>query len=114
MSIIIKGMEMPRMCARCPVMSDAGCCRADPVLHDEELEESLWTKKERPSWRPLIGLPPHGRLIDADALKTIWDDEIAFLNEKGIEYLDDHVDTLFSDFKHDVDKMPTIIPAEGG
>lgn len=63
-------------------------------------------------WHEIIPVPPHGRLIDADALKTMWDDEIARLLEKGTEYLDYHVNTLFSDFKHDVDKMPTIIPSE--
>ena len=97
MSVLIKNIEMPSMCSQCPVMSDTGCCRADTILHKEELE-SLWTKKERPSWCPLIAIPPHGRLIDAKALL----DDLIFPSkqfEQGMREL--------------IGDAPTIIEAEG-
>ena len=49
MSILIKGMEMPK-----------NCIRKMPIKFSElDLRDGLC---------PLIELPPHGRLIDADAL----------------------------------------------
>ena len=53
MSVLIKGMEMPSDCEECWLMS---IC-----------DESIHLTK-RPIDCPLIELPPHGRLIDADAL----------------------------------------------
>lgn len=35
---------------------------------DKIVHFSARVKNERPSWCPLIEIPPHGRLIDADAL----------------------------------------------
>ena len=110
MGVYIKGMEMPTNCLGCRFLE----------LSPEHGDFCVLTKqvhfrfKNRPNDCPLVPVPDHGRLIDADALKTMWDDEIARLLEKGIEYLDYHVSTLFSDFKNDADKMPTIIPADGG
>ena len=100
MSVLIKGFPLPNNCGACPLR--LAWCR-----------ERIYMVT-RPERCPLVPVPPHGRMIDADALKTMWDDEVTRMLEKGIEYLDYHVDTLFSDFKHDVDKMPTIIPAEEG
>lgn len=94
MSILITGIDMPKKGNPITVL----------VYPDGTAE---WQNKEGTA----VPVPEHGRLIDADALKTMWDDEVARLLEKGTEYLDYRVDTLFSDFKNDVDKMPTIIPA---
>lgn len=117
MAVLIKGMEMPKDCPMCPMSHwDAGDnfrgCEIVPGKKHAIRDPEYANSDHRPNWCPLVLVQPHGRLIDADALKTMWDDEIARLLEKGIEYLDYHVDTLFSDFKNDVDKMPTIIPAE--
>lgn len=54
MSVIVKGMEMPNVCAYC--FLDAGECN----LH---AEVNIW--RERHPDCPLIELPPHGKLIDA-------------------------------------------------
>lgn len=72
MSVLVKGMEMPERCEDCRWINHdntpngaAGC----------ELKYLILLRKQgedRPSWCPLIEIPPHGRLIDADALaKTI-------------------------------------------
>lgn len=49
MSVIVKGMEMPKNCTCCPI-----CCGL-PYQHRDE-------KGRRPDC-PLVELPPHGRLI---------------------------------------------------
>lgn len=67
MSVLVKGMEMPEKCANCPI------CVAMPlgdyvVYHKCALLNLLASKRSRRNDCPLIPIPPHGRLIDADAL----------------------------------------------
>lgn len=61
--LIIHGMGMPSCCMFCPLSNGAGCGLTNPPV--------LMTSKEmlahRPDWCPLVPVPPHGRLIDADA-----------------------------------------------
>ena len=62
MGIYIRGMEMPSNCCQCPVNMEV-CKRgykyliAHPELYDKRADDC-----------PLVPVPPHGRLIDADAL----------------------------------------------
>ena len=77
MSILIKGMEMPKTCWDCACSiyyesQDKAMCD----ITDETLDYILWKRERRPDC-PLIELPPHGRLIDADKLsnqkyENIW------------------------------------------
>lgn len=55
MSILIKGIEMPKSCAFCRF--NGAYCYAKG---DEDVHSTLSC--------PLIEIPPHGRLIDADTL----------------------------------------------
>ena len=58
MSVLIKGIEMPKSCYKCFWILEKGCpLKPDQVMPDE-----------RPENCPLIPIQPHGRLIDADAL----------------------------------------------
>ncbi len=88
MSVLIKGMEMPTSCSRCFCM--ASC--------------KLWKNIMAPEFYrhrncPLVSVPPHGRLIDADSL-------IADVRAHSESYFAD-------DFAHEwVDVAPTIIPEE--
>ena len=77
MSILITGMEMPAGCPFCPLShwtrgtdEFAGCNivpgKRFAMLNDKAFAES--PAKSRPDWCPLIELPPHGDLIDRDAL----------------------------------------------
>ena len=68
MSVLIKGMEMPQICEVCPLVDRF-------VTVDFKTITCKVTKKlrpdsclTRPDSCPLIEVPPHGRLIDADAL----------------------------------------------
>ncbi len=70
MSILIKGMTMPKNCGECPIMilEDTNCLHelfwGCPIV----FEASPQGKAFRPNYCPLIKVKPHGRLIDADAL----------------------------------------------
>jgi hypothetical protein len=97
-SIFIKGMEMPKSCAECPVNMNI-CKRGYKYLlaHMELYDQ-------RANDCPISSVPPHGRLIDADAL-------IVDLMDRGVE-------SLQTDDWHEIQKAvadaPTIIPAEEG
>lgn len=88
MGVYIKDMEMPDNCALCP-MWDAGNCLV-------ATEAIICEYNKRPSDCPLVPVPPHGRLIDADALSQMFDPDESF----GAAVLEIIADT------------PTIIPAE--
>lgn len=86
MSILIKGMEMPKNCYSCWLGHK--CPKYEALLWNE-------ISKERKADCPLVPIPPHGRLIDADKLaklEVIPSDNWVF---RAIE------------------KAPTIIKAEG-
>ena len=85
MSVLIKGMDMPKDCNSCCATYLANC----------NLREQV-NKEERHPNCPLIEvLTPHGRLIDADSLKE-----------------DDAVRLFHSARFKDIDEAPTVIEAE--
>lgn len=60
-SILIKGAEKPDHCLLCFAFRDGICAVAKKeVVLSKGVQESC----------PLVEISPHGRLIDADALKT--------------------------------------------
>lgn len=91
MSVLIKGMEMPTSCGYCPVRHEA---REGDECY---LGASLTEYQKRPDDCPLVSVPPHGDLIDRDALINECMKEDSFLAE-----------LLF----RKVSNAPTIIPAE--
>ena len=70
MSVLIKDMEMPKSCFYCPfrekVNPDDYVCMA---LNKEFEETFSLIVGKRHSDCPLVPIPPHGRLIDADAVE---------------------------------------------
>lgn len=78
MSILIRGMEMPKNCAVCRLEKDlfgrAVCFGYEDgrALHKDDLPP-VGNEERRPSWCPLVAIPTHGDLIDRDALmKDGW------------------------------------------
>lgn len=67
MSILIKGMEMPKSCWDCYFQDCGNCCLnyhkvVDKNIVEDSIDEDC----------PLIEVQePHGRLIDADALEEL-------------------------------------------
>ena len=94
MSVLIKGIEMPTSCYICPCFNDEyyDCQATGKDLCDISIDS-------RYSDCPLVSVPPHGRLIDADEL---------------IDDVRRHSESYFADdFAHEwVDKAPTVIPAD--
>ena len=107
MSVIVMGMEMPKCCAECVAGAyeyndnDERCfvCGFIKSQHPWECEhveiDGIDTTKARADFCPLIEVPPHGRLIDADELVRIW---------TGAKF--------YGSIKPIVDARPTVIEAE--
>ena len=84
MSILIKGMNMPKNCDECR-FDAGGYCLAKSLNFLDWCEVN---DRPRPSWCPLVEIPPHGRLIDADALNALIDsgDDIDFSEVPETKY----------------------------
>ena len=97
MGVYIKGMEMPKACEECALNYDSFACikTGSRFFEDNEFDPF----KSRLEDCPLIPIPPHGRLIDADALyKDILEDAGYGEAERFNDYW--------------LGEQPTIIPAE--
>lgn len=95
MSILIKGMEMPENCGECLLakLSPTG----ESIYCNYSLSTVPWD--ERPFDCPLVPVPEHGRLIDADALEALfWDGQCYFTEN----------------IKYKIKNIETIIPADEG
>ena len=64
MSVLIKGMEMPTDCESCPCKTTDAFggigCQTTGYIPLRKANQG------RPDWCPLVPVPEHGRLIDAD------------------------------------------------
>lgn len=104
MSVLVKGMEMPKSCNHCSFSSWSNlyqtmrCNRCIKLCFKKGSEEYMI---KRPEWCPLVEVSaPHGRLIDVDAL-------LEDVRKNSVSYSAD-------DFAHEwVDVQPTVIEAEG-
>ena len=115
-------LEMPKNCPMCPFAhyddmfnTFRGCDitrgKRWAVKNDKDYAES----STKPDWCPLIEVPePHGRLIDADALHKLFEDQWHYLQvldwnenptaeaeQSGINWC---INTMHDD-------APTVIPA---
>ena len=95
MSILIKSMEMPTSCDECPLYT----CMHN---HDD---------------CPLVPVPPHGRLIDADALADVFRGFIAMYDSCPFSQLSfpdkarrDELQSALAE----VINAPTVLEAEEG
>ena len=92
--ILIKCMEMPKNCSRCQF-----CFGANNICP--------WTREYATSTKrhpdcPLIEIPEHGRLIDADKLEV----NFGWLAEA--EGYKTHISFVYSNA---IDNAPTVIPS---
>lgn len=114
MSVLIKGIQMPKNCKECPFLLDDDACYAVnkpnswflPLVCNGSTDEyplnefPYWEK--RVDWCPLVEVPtPHGRLIDVDELYR----EVA----KAHAYEHLSVKRIIAM----IHKSPTVIEAEG-
>ena len=108
MSVLIKGMEMPTNCLECVFYR-----RTDP-LYDYCCISTASPKGYVPNDCPLVEIPPHGRLIDVDALRLLYD----FNGYKPTgDMTEEEFDRLMCRLpviRAIIDEAPTIIEAEEG
>ena len=118
MSVLIKGMEMPTNCSVCPMLEgdrmDGLCHAASKWLDDDE----HWTwyaypegdiDDSKPCNCPLVPVPKHGRLIDADALEDRCSRQARneWNKSTGTNW-----GYAYATFESDVEDAPTIIESE--
>lgn len=103
MSILIKGMEKPEECYCCPCSTINmngrwGKCNLlgrDYAGDPHKIYDDC----------PLVEIPPHGRLIDADYTKK----HLTFsrgINDCGVLY------APYGEIKKEIDRMPIVIESE--
>ena len=103
--VYIKGIEMPSGCDDCYFCGEMGICSVLVATHINSgiVCEYRYNEFERPPFCPLIHVPAHGRLIDADKLRT----DIKFgKNRFGSSTFLDYYDVST------IKNAPTIIEAE--
>lgn len=103
--VYFKDMEMPDRCFACPLCTvevDDWSCAKSRGSYIEYREIDIDTALDaRPGWCPLIPVPDHGRLVDADALL------------KGCERVEGEFATREYAFSQTaIANAPTIIPAD--
>ena len=101
MSVLVKGMEMPKNCMSCPFPSVGVdwyycyCPGVDGKAYDFAQAETV------PDDCPLIALPDkHGRLVDADELKTAF------------PRCDNNMNVKIASVRATINHMDTIVEAE--
>lgn len=107
MSGIYIPMEMPTNCAECPVNMEV--CKRGYKYLIEHME--LYDKRADDC--PVITVPDHGRLIDADAfalgvINSFMDCADLFDNANSLAKAAEITDA----FVRDINDAPTIIPAD--
>ena len=102
MSVLIRGMEMPKSCYKCPLRRRNGMDIVCPLAHERFSVTDVNILEYRLDNCPLSPVPPHGDLIDRKVAFDYW--------------LCAACDFCWSptdeNFKKALDATPTIIPAE--
>ena len=100
MNILIKGMNIPKNCAECKIICDVEKVEKDPY------------KGRQPNC-PILELPPHGRLIDADALIASIKRQTGFLKTMGGDFAA-MAEVLEKGILQEIENAPIIIETEEG
>ena len=119
MSILIKGIEMPTSCYYCP-FADGTWGYSPPhkkrcLISGKDMPVDERNVQHDPLVCPLVLVPSHGRLIDADALEEILL-KVIDINasiEQRNEATEQERRCLWW-FEQQIGIAPTIIPAEEG
>ena len=90
--LLIKGMEMPKGCAFCKIKKRNGKKMICPFCDEEWDIRDPMSADHKLENCPLVEVPSHGRLIDADALIAA------------------HKEVCSRSMKFNLDLAPTVIP----
>ena len=100
MSLLIKGLNIPKNCLLCPCCVGEGLGMGRQHYCQVIDDEPCVSETYRPKNCPLVGIPtPHGRLIDADKLMQ-WIEHV---------YGDKDIIKFITD---DIKRQPTIVEAD--
>jgi len=112
MSVLIKGMKMPKHCWQCAFKDCDDNCAVMYAIERKNISVfETWGESRVPDWCPLIELPDHGDLIDRDELhhnmKADAINKLSFFDDGYLHYLKglEAVEDMLND-------APVIIPAE--
>jgi hypothetical protein len=113
MSILIKGMEMPKTESEVLIIAVKSDGSVYPVRIDGEGQPMIFPNEEMKN--RAVPVPPHGRLIDADEFKLYLAKMLikyapAFKTDEYAHFAVQLTEAIASD----IDEAPTIIPAEEG
>ena len=112
MSIIIPGIEMPKSCFKCEFRTKIDPDNLLCLISQKTFEDRFFHIEHRDQSCPLVPVPPHGRLIDADAL---LDAIIAkYIRHERHRELVFAVAQIKQDMADIINELPTIIPESGG
>ena len=110
--MILIDMKFPECCFSCGLSHSAfyrclGCSLTGKTITADRAE------KMRMKDCPLVELPPHGRLIDADALKTLVFEALKDAIADGHSTSDGEALCTFiaKNIVSEIDAAPTVIPA---
>ena len=114
MSVLVRGMEMPKGCFFCPMRikidPDTIRCRATGNDFEETFAGTI--ERRNNGNCPLVEVQtPHGSLKDADALLS--DDEIVQILTSNPQRTGKLIKEFAEMFVDKVNRQPTIIEAEG-
>lgn len=109
MGVYIKGMKMPQGCFFCicnkHLDPDTDMC----ILTRDAFDSTFRVVEHRRDNCPLVPVPPHGRLIDADAVIDLvmqyCPDDDGACSKAGAD---------LRELLDEIENLPTIIPAEEG
>lgn len=117
MSILIRGMEMPKSCGECEFRVDESETNVHEWICLINQYPTFYCKKSQSHAEgeeylqdcPLIEIPPHGRLIDADAMDTS-------ILQEGFSYAITRRELRYTpgEVRQKIANAPTIIEAEEG
>lgn len=121
MSILIKGMEMPKNCMDCPfkgfdrVKGRGNICTINDSITLHAVLDGVDVKFVRMGDCPLVPVPPHGRLIDADALRQSMYHE-AFETDSNMQKWESGCWIRYKMFENAIESEPTIdaVPVKHG
>lgn len=96
--LYLPGMDLPTSCYKCYLKQRNGMDIVCPVTHERFSVADINILEYRLDSCPIVPVPEHGRLVDADALP--W-----------IEGRDEQDNPAYLLIKKCVDVLPTVIPA---
>lgn len=106
MSVLIKGMKMPKGCLGCPCIN----AKYNECMILQRRATDVMT---RMTDCPLVELPDHGDLIDREALVALWEKDIVDNKESGItDYAYTDIEQIYREFIYDAKMFRAVIPAE--